>query len=110
MGVPAAGSVVVIPFPFSDLSNAKRRPAVVLADAGKGDAILCMVTSNAYSDTSAMVLSPTDLSSGVLHQVSYVRPNKRFTAHETLMDPPFGKLTPPVFDRLRDAVVKVIRT
>jgi hypothetical protein len=65
MGVPAAGSVVVIPFPFSDLSNAKRRPAVVLADAGKG---------------------------------------------ETLMDPPFGTLKSPVFDRLRDAVIKVIRT
>jgi mRNA interferase MazF len=109
MGVPAAGSVVVIPFPFSDLSNAKRRPAVVLADAGKGDAILCMVTSNAYADTSAMVLNPTDLSSGVLHQVSYVRPNKLFTAHETLMDPPFGKLKSPVFERLRDAVVEVIR-
>jgi len=38
---PAAGGVVLVPFPFSDLSEAKLRPAVVLADAGRGDWILC---------------------------------------------------------------------
>ncbi len=37
MGAFAAGSVVLVPFPFSDLSQSKRRPAVVLADAGRGD-------------------------------------------------------------------------
>ncbi len=34
MGTPAAGSVVLGPFPFSDLSQSKQRPAVVLAEAG----------------------------------------------------------------------------
>jgi len=31
MGAPSAGSVILVPFPFSDLSQAKLRPAVVLA-------------------------------------------------------------------------------
>lgn len=31
MGIPSAGDVVVLPFPFSDLSESKVRPAVVLA-------------------------------------------------------------------------------
>lgn len=30
MGAFAAGSIVLIPFPFSDLSQTKLRPAVVL--------------------------------------------------------------------------------
>ncbi len=46
MGTPATGEVVLVPFPFSDLSAAKVRPAVVLADVGRGDWVLCQVTSN----------------------------------------------------------------
>jgi len=38
---PSAGSVVLVPFPFSDRSRSKLRPALVLADAGRGDWILC---------------------------------------------------------------------
>jgi len=36
----AAGAVVLVPFPFTDLTQAKLRPAVALADAGRGDWIL----------------------------------------------------------------------
>lgn len=37
MGTLAAGAVVLVRFPFSDLSEAKLRPAVVLADCGRDD-------------------------------------------------------------------------
>lgn len=53
MVAPARGSVVLVPFPFSDLSQAKRRPAVVLAAAERGDWILCQVTSQPYADARA---------------------------------------------------------
>lgn len=33
MVAPTAGAVVLVSFPFSDLSQAKLRPAVLLADA-----------------------------------------------------------------------------
>jgi len=38
------GDIIVVPFPFSDLSKSKLRPSVVLAPSGKGDWILCQVT------------------------------------------------------------------
>ena len=41
MVTPAIGEVVLVRFPFSDLSQSKLRPAVCLADAGRGDWVLC---------------------------------------------------------------------
>jgi mRNA interferase MazF len=46
MVTPAARAIVLVRFPFSDLSHAKLRPTVVLAHAGRGDWILCQITSN----------------------------------------------------------------
>ena len=36
MGILAAGQVVIVHFPFSDLTATKLRPAVVPAEAGRG--------------------------------------------------------------------------
>lgn len=36
MVAPAAGAVVLVRFPFSDLSQTRLHPAVILADAGRG--------------------------------------------------------------------------
>src|SRR5712691_8831813 len=77
--------VVLVPFPFSDLSQAKLRPAVVLADVGRGDWILCQITSNPYGDTRAILLEDASFAAGGLRVVSYARPGKLFTAHSTLM-------------------------
>ena len=57
MVAPAAGKVVLVPFPFSNLSQSKLRPAIVLADAGRQDWILCQVTSKPYGDTRAVLLN-----------------------------------------------------
>ena len=50
MGLLAAGQVVIVHFPFSDLSQSKLRPAVVLAEAGRGDWLLCQISSKSYGD------------------------------------------------------------
>jgi len=50
MGVFTAGQVVIVHFPFSDLTASKLRPAIVLAEAGRGDWILCQITSKSYGD------------------------------------------------------------
>ncbi len=76
-----AGIVVLVPFPFSDLSQAKLRPALVVADAGHDDWVLCQITSNAYTDRTAIELSDADFQSGSLRLTSFVRPGKLFTAN-----------------------------
>jgi mRNA interferase MazF len=74
--VPTVGAVVLVPFPFSDVSQAKLRPAVVLADAERGDWILSQITSNPFGDAKAISLTADDFGHGVLRNVSYARPGK----------------------------------
>ena len=85
MVAPIPASIVVIPFPFSDLSSSKLRPAVVFADVGRGDWLLCQITSNPYSDIEAIRLTNAELAQGSLDRVSFARPTKLFTANESLM-------------------------
>ena len=109
MVVPSVGSVVLVPFPFSDLSQSKLRPAVVLADAGRGDWILCQLTSSAYSDARAVKLGNSDFKKGSLRVVSYARPGKLFTANQELLVSEVGVLNDKAFDRVLDAVVGILR-
>ena len=93
MVAPAVGTVVLVRFPFSDLSNAKLRPAVILADAGRGDWILCQTTSKSYADNGATAITNSDFSSGSLIAVSYARPGKLFTASAGIMTKIVGELS-----------------
>ena len=74
---PSAGSVVLVTFPFSDLSTSKLRPTIVLASAGRDDWILCQVTSNPYADPNAVRIEEEDFSIGSLHRVSFGPGSKR---------------------------------
>lgn len=109
MGTPAAGAVVLVPFPFSDLSQSKRRPAVVLADAGHGDWILCQVTSRANADARAVQLTDDDFAQGSLRLTSYARRAKLFTAHESLFVFEAGVLRARSLRKITDRVVAVIQ-
>jgi mRNA interferase MazF len=110
MGLFAAGQVVVVRFPFSDLTGSKLRPGVVLAEAGRGDWVLCQITSNAYGDPHAIRLDRPDFESGSLRVTSYARPGKLFTAHTSLIAGGVGQLHPDAFVAIQDAVVQLIRS
>ena len=109
MVTPAAGSVVLVPFPFSDLSQSKLRPAVALADAGHGDWILCQLTSSPYADARAVKLTNADFKRGALRVVSYARPGKLFTANQELLVSEVGVLNDEAFERVLNAVLAVFR-
>ena len=108
MVTPAAGKVVVVPFPFSNLSQAKPRPAVVLANAGRGDWILCQVTSRPYGDPRAIRIEDHSLKDGALQVTSYIHPSKLFTGNDALILPTVGILDPRFFQQVVAAVVRII--
>lgn len=84
MGTYSRRQVILLPFPYSDLSAQKVRPALLLADAGLGDWVLCQITSKPYADGHAIELTQTAFEQGSLQPISYARPSKLFTANESL--------------------------
>jgi len=109
VAAPTTGTVVLIPFPFSDLSNSKLRPAVILADAERGDFVLCQVTSKSYADKRAVELTNASFSNGSLRITSYARPAKLFTANQSLIKTAVGKLTDDAFKEIINAVVELMQ-
>ena len=107
---PAAGAVVLVPFPFSDLSRAKLRPAVVLAEAGQDDWILCQVTSNPYSDPQAITITETSFAQGSLQRISYARPGKLFTANRQLIVRQVGVLNGDALKEIIERIVEMLHS
>ena len=105
MGSFAAGQVVLLPFPYSDLSRSKLRPAVLVADASRGDWIACQITSNPYADSGALMLTATDFRSGGLQRVSFVRPLKLVTGTDILFHSSAGWLHHSTLERIRVAII-----
>jgi mRNA interferase MazF len=102
------GDVVVVPFPFSDLSASKRRPALVVAALSGDDVILCQITSRATVDSYAIPIASTDFVSGGLRQVSYVRPNRLFTADSNIVLYKAGELNAAKVQEVTTALVQVL--
>lgn len=100
MGRFVKGDVVVVPFPFSDLSAAKRRPALVLADLAGDDVILCQITSRSLSDGYAVPIANSDFVDGGLRVESCARPNRLFTADSSVILYRAGRYPHRTFKRL----------
>lgn len=105
MGKFVKGDVVVVPFPFSDLSVHKKRPALVVASMTGDDVILCQITSKTIRDTYAIPLTESDFKTGEFHQDSNIRPNRLFTADSNIILYRIGILNP---EKNKEVVSKII--
>ena len=110
MGELKAGQVVLIPFPFSNLTQTKIRPAVILAYSGRDDWILCQITSNPYGDPHSMMITDEDFLEGSLHVTSFARPGKLFTANRELISGQAGVLKAVILDKLIDEIVAILKS
>ncbi len=107
MGAFTAGQVVVLPFSFSNLLQNKYRPALLLANVGQGDWLVCQITSKSY-DKQAIEIGLSDFKSGSLQRISFARAGKLFTAHESLFSSIAGQLTDEKFNEIKQAVISLI--
>jgi len=100
------GDIVVVNFPFSDLTVTKKRPAYVAASLPDSQYILCQITSKNYNK-SAIQIELSDFLTGSLNLVSYLRPEKIFTADSALILYKTGSLVQSKIDTITDEITKL---
>jgi mRNA interferase MazF len=105
-----SGDVVVVPFPFTDLTSVKVRPALVLASLTRGDVIPCQITSQSGGHPEAVSLRLSDFEpGGTLPHDSFALPHRVVTAHESCVRRIAGKVQPAKLHQIREQVCRVIR-
>jgi mRNA interferase MazF len=109
MGRFIKGDVVVVPFPFSDLTMSKRRPALVIAELSGDDLILCQITSQDIRDEYALELLDSDFDSGSLNKPSNIRPNRLFTADHHIVLYKTGHLKNGKIRHVVDALIGIVK-
>lgn len=110
MGGFVKGDVVVVLFPFSDLSSAKKRPALVIAALDGDDVILCQITSQLKTDQYAISLIPDNFSSGSLRRESNVRPNRLFTTDTRIIQYRAGHLKDQAIEPVINRIIGILKT
>ena len=102
------GEIIIVPFPFSDLSSSKRRPAIVLADLEGDDLILCQITSQFNGDPYAIPITQNNLKGGTLIADANVRPNHIFTADSNIVIKSVGIVDDPTLKDVVETVIDII--
>ena len=103
------GDVVVIPFPFSDLSQSKRRPALIIAPLEGDDAILCQITSKTIKDNYAISIDDSDFDAGSLKQSGNIRPNRLFTADSHIVLYRAGHIKNNKLNQIIEKIVEIVK-
>ena len=88
------GDVVVLPFPYTDFSSVKKRPAIVIATLRGNNVILAQITGQPRPDPDLLELSSKDFQSGGISRDSFVRPFVLFTIHKSKINYKAGIIKP----------------
>lgn len=104
------GQVVILPFPFSDLSQTKARPALVLANLAYDDVLLCMITATKSPDQLFTEISSIDFTEGGLrNETSYVRYSRLFMGQSSTISRAVGRLKDTKMNEVLAQLVKLIQ-
>ena len=103
------GDIVLVPFPFTDLSSSKRRPALIVSpdwfNSSNQDLVLVAITSQIGDDPRSVLLDETDFVGGKLPKRSMAKLAKVFTIHAALI----GKRICAITESKLEEILKTIR-
>ena len=103
------GDIVVVLFPFSDLSGKKKRPALIAKSISGNDFILCQITHKSHENTEEIELKKNDLNDGKLSKDSFIRFSKLFTIDQSLIEYKIGSIKTGKFEKIIDKICSFLK-
>jgi len=105
----AKGEIVLFSFPFTDLSNRKLRPCLILSEEMKQDILLCQITSQAIAkDIYSIELREKETFEGSLMLHSYIRTNMLFTASKNQINRKVCKVKEEKYQEVVKRIITII--
>lgn len=106
------GEIVLIPFPFSDLTSIKQRPVLILSNNeyndNTEDIVVCGLTSNLKDVEYSVLVDNKNLIDGNLPVKSRVKTDKIFTLKQSLIRKKIGKVNNKIFEKVKEEIIKLI--
>lgn len=96
----SAGDLVLIPFPYADLSAIKRRPVLLLTAPDKNGDVICLAVTSRQSQTFLLEITNERLLEGKLPKSSWVRLDKIFTLEADKIEKTFARISAPFFEQV----------
>ena len=106
------GEIVIVPFPFSDLSSIKQRPVLVLSNDDYNnftdDVITCGITSNIKDSGHSVLITNEDLELGSIPIESRIKVDKLFTLEKSIIKKKIAKVKSHVMEQVKEKFLKLI--
>jgi mRNA interferase MazF len=107
--------IIFVPFPFSDLSSYKKRPALVLTPSTHNihheDILCCALTSNLSNTIDGIKITNSDLDNGTIKYESLVKSCSIFSVNKNLIISVFARLNKKKSNQvvmLIDSKIKIV--
>ena len=100
------GDLLIVPFPFSDLSSIKQRPVLILSktsDIGiSEDIITCGITSNLKDTRHSVLIDDSSLEEGNIPAKSRIKIDKLFTLEKNIIKKKIGRVNKETFEKVKN--------
>ncbi|MBI4146649.1 type II toxin-antitoxin system PemK/MazF family toxin [Candidatus Woesearchaeota archaeon] len=107
------GDVILVPVPFTDLKEAKQRPALVISSDEHNrkvdDLVICGITSNIKDEEYSVMLEQKDMIDGEIHFLSRIKADKLFTIHKIIIKRKLGRVNRAILDKTKQEILQLIQ-
>lgn len=104
------GEIVLIPFPYTDLTGVKKRPSIIISNSlinKTQDRICALITSNPNKE--GILIEPGDFEKGKLPFKSWVKPQRIFTINEKIIIKSLCKMNSKFHNKIISKINNYIR-